>query len=79
MGLVHSGDVMDMCYFYLCERWACCSLVAERYGIMYYARFRDDILIVSDKESFKTLWHHTKRLAGFFELKVEKVDSWTVE
>ena len=57
MGLLHSGDLMDLIYWFLVERWATCNLAKQRFGVHWYFRFRDDVLVIADANHFQTCSH----------------------
>ena len=48
-GLIHSTDVCDLAWFRSVETWATDIDVMEAHGILKYARFRDDITILTAK------------------------------
>ena len=50
MGFTMSGDIIpDLCFSYLVEHGFVDSLeIRSRYGIQFYARFKDDFVIISN-------------------------------
>ena len=70
IGLVHSGDLADACYYEMVER----HMVLADYHIKYYARFRDDSLILAeDAGLFRKLHDKLDSLSDFIVLKIEEV------
>ena len=59
MGLRHSSSVADLCYATAPETWSRRVGVRRAFGIYWYRRFRDDIMILSDRPG---------KMAVFFEL-----------
>ena len=47
IGLTHSGDVTDLVFYLLVEKWILTPACLAAYGIVSWHRFRDDILAIS--------------------------------
>ena len=52
MGQIQSGDLSDMCLYNIAEKgWASLNRVKNRHGIACYIRYRDDIIILADRDN----------------------------
>lgn len=60
MGQICSGDLADMTFFNLCEKsWAATKAACQCFGIVWYGRYRDDILMLVDDDHAG--WGWTRR------------------
>ena len=80
MGQILSGDVADVCFYNLCERYACNVETMHRHNIWLYARYRDDILIIySTKFESPTPFEFVKSLkdmaAPVYKVNLDEVSS----
>ena len=75
MGEEHSGAVSDWSYFKRAEeRFILCSEMREKYGILYYVRYRDDSLFVIDWQGRRVeFWNELKSMAQPFSLSMESL------
>jgi len=82
MGLTMSGDISDGAFYSLVERdFMLKEDVISEYNILYYARYKDDGIIVSNAP-FSKRWELAQRMrqrAKFFEIDFEKVSSYGTE
>ena len=81
MGLECSGDVSDASFHELAEgSFILRSDVVSKYGIEFYARFRDDILLIlsCDFDLCRECIDEFRRHSRFFKLKVETVSKRSV-
>ncbi len=76
MGVSCAGDLSNVSFWELAERD---TLVDEtfrgQHGIVFYARYADDLMIVTDGSSLLDCWDLVKLKSEFFSLKVESVSS----
>jgi hypothetical protein len=80
MGLIHSAYIADLTFAELGDRGATRPEVRRAFGIEYYKRFRDDLLIITSKShhmpfSFTCFRH---RIARAFKILVTEISSNTV-
>ena len=77
IGLLHSGDVADACFYSMVEK-PLKNQFAEA-GVLDWYRFRDDMLfLASDAARFKALKARMDALSDFFVLDVEDVSCVSV-
>ena len=76
MGLPHSGEVADAAYWQKCEKWFTKPEVAKKLGIALYMRFKDDSLLLVEKQQLQKLLTHVRLHAGYFILEVESVHQY---
>ena len=77
IGLLHSGDVADACFYSMVEKPLENSFVAA--GVLDWYRFRDDMLfLASDAAKFNALKAKMEALSDFFVLEVENVSCVSV-
>ena len=48
MGLCHSGDLADFCFYHRTEKWLTRDIVRKKAGVRLHLRFRDDMVVVID-------------------------------
>ena len=76
MGLECSGDVNDVCFYELAEKdFVLKPEIIEKYCLEFYARFRDDIVVIiaGDAQPRLDFVHELKRHSRFYKLKVESI------
>ena len=74
MGLQHFGDLCDLTYHLKADKWFLQDGKLEEYGVLFYRRYRDDIIIVyNDRNGIYEFVQELKRRAGYFKLKIEAV------
>ena len=72
IGLLHSGDIADACYYEMVER----HVAFSEFGVFYHARFRDDMLFLGcDATKLRLLNDKMNRLGDFFKLEIEDVST----
>ena len=77
MGVECSGDVSDVVFFELAERnFALKPDVRTKYYVQFYARFRDDIIVIlgGDYESRVEFCREFKQRCSYFEVKFESIN-----
>eukprot|EP00929_Paragymnodinium_shiwhaense_P102010 TRINITY_DN65211_c0_g1_i1.p1 TRINITY_DN65211_c0_g1~~TRINITY_DN65211_c0_g1_i1.p1 ORF type:complete len:294 (+),score=12.59 TRINITY_DN65211_c0_g1_i1:102-884(+) len=78
MDLCFSGEVSDAAFLERAERrWATVQSVQEAHGVVFYFRFKDDIIICMNAEScVRTQFcREINRHAEFFDVRCESVSS----
>lgn len=81
MGVACSGEISDLCFHGLCEKdFATVPEEQSRAGVLFYARFKDDILMIVDGDfsRWSEFWRTLKRKARFFEVEVTKISKDSV-
>ena len=75
MGMNMSGEVSDETYHNLAETWAASPEVRRIFGIKYYGRFKDDILVLIDNSLSECtrFVHLLRQKSKYFQLDVESV------
>ena len=73
MGQCASGELSDWYLYSIIERWSTDQDIMQRYRVMIYCRYRDDILIVyEDERGFQEYLDEMKQTAkGVWTLKLE--------
>ena len=72
MGLLHSGDLMDLCFYSVAERFI--SRNFQTYGIKKYWRYKDDLLfLVHGHGKILALCRDLNRHADWFSIKYERI------
>ena len=69
MGLKHSSSIADAVLYVKGQKdYAAMPLVQEQHGIVWYLRFRDDLLIVGNGEEFtgSFIWGIKDRVSAVF-------------
>ena len=75
MGLVHSGELADLCLHVRVERdFVCVDSFRQQYGLIRYYRFKDDVLtIMRDSSCVLPFFHEYARRAGYYKVELEDV------
>ena len=76
MGCISSGDISDTSFYMRVEKQFMLDPdVRRKYGIKFYARFKDDLLIIqnSSLEVATNLVARMREHSAFFKLKVDEV------
>ena len=78
MGMLASGHVDDAVFYYMVEApFALAVSTPEKYGLFFYARFKDDIFLVFDAkqgiERMRDFITEFRRRSGPFIIKMESV------
>ena len=74
MGLIHSGDLCDLCLNILAERFQ-----FKEFGVKLYVRYRDDILsVVHGRENAIKWFRHFRERCGFYRVSVEDISTESV-
>ena len=73
MGLLHSGDLMDVAFYLRCEKWFLdCPGKLWSYGIQRYFRYRDDILIVAQSaDGVRCFLDEVRSRQKYFRVEIE--------
>ena len=71
MGLLHSGDLVDLIYYHRVEKWLCRPFLKAKYGVANYIRFRDDVMIVMAPDKAPQLLSQIAVFSGYFRIKLE--------
>ena len=60
-----AGDFADLCLYRLMEQsWACKAAVREKFGVLEYLRFRDDVFIIGIPEETDDHIHGMRKFIG---------------
>jgi len=74
MGLIHSAEVADLCYYVRVEKWAHRPGPYRSFTLNWYYRFRDDIIVCyNDREKFRKWMTHVRVVSRYFVAEVEAV------
>lgn len=75
LGLKHSNYIADIAFAVLGDEWACRKTVVANFGIHYYKRFRDDLLIISSRPERMYLFFRwlRSRVGKIFRLELTEV------
>eukprot|EP00973_Karenia_brevis_P076955 10686507-Karenia_brevis.AAC.1 len=84
MGLHASGAISEKVFLELVEKpFACRNQVQQEYGILLYARYRDDILIIADRDKNNQWWKFgreiIKRAAPVYKVSLDEIKSSQIE
>ena len=72
MGHKHSGEVVDLAFYYEVEEWATRASTRQEFHIVGYWRYRDDILIIgSDRQKTVKYCQTLRSKASLFKLECE--------
>ena len=78
MGLLHSGDLADLLFDHLVDRWMLRDSTRRGLGIKAYVRFKDDCLALVAGDKVDTLFELVRKRAKFFVVKLEEVAMYRV-
>ena len=79
MGLLHSGELADLCLYVRMEKPLLQVSTLDLHKVSCYFRFRDDILIVSRSRLLANhFFKRMQRLAGYFGLKLEACETQSI-
>ena len=83
MGLLCSGSIADVSFLHMAEKsYVLDPDVRAKYKLVYYARFKDDIILVMDDqevESIMEFFDLFRQHSSFFRLEVESVPRTKVQ
>ena len=79
MGLLVSGFLADLSYFYLVDEWTLRPSTRKAYNIQGYLRFKDDILAIVGAASLDDFVKVTKHRAKFYRVTLEETSAYVVD
>ena len=76
MGHKHSGEVVDLAFYYKVEEWTTMASTRQEFHIVGYWRYRDDILIIgSDRQNTVKYCQTLRSKASLFKLECKGFSS----
>lgn len=75
MGLIPSGDISDLCFYHMVDKFLLQPSSISEYNISLFARYKDDAILTlgGSSPSRLRLYSRMKSLARFFKIKIESI------
>jgi len=76
MGLLHSGDLADLCYDFLVDEWIMRVSTTRAFGIKAYCRFKDDSIVIMPGDKIDAFMNIVNHRSKFFEVTVDEITEY---